>query len=144
MHVCLDVFFFFQAEDGIRDLTVTGVQTCALPISPEGEIPHGAHLSYSHLPCSSATQDARAKSSVNFKPRLATCGARQGRLQRSKSSSSNLLAELSQQTFQAVELCLQCRESFFGLRQVSLAAHLFQPQSGCRGRRGGKVAHRAF
>src|SRR5256886_10864330 len=25
-------FFFFQAEDGIRDLTVTGVQTCALPI----------------------------------------------------------------------------------------------------------------
>src|SRR2546430_7186220 len=27
------LFFFFQAEDGIRDLTVTGVQTCALPIS---------------------------------------------------------------------------------------------------------------
>src|SRR5256886_3777386 len=26
------VFFFFQAEDGIRNLTVTGVQTCALPI----------------------------------------------------------------------------------------------------------------
>src|SRR5437867_12731304 len=26
------VFFFFQAEDGIRDRTVTGVQTCALPI----------------------------------------------------------------------------------------------------------------
>src|SRR2546430_5716756 len=26
------VFFFFQAEDGIRYLTVTGVQTCALPI----------------------------------------------------------------------------------------------------------------
>src|SRR2546430_13627074 len=32
------LFFFFQAEDGIRDLTVTGVQTCALPIF--------AHLSY--------------------------------------------------------------------------------------------------
>src|SRR5207245_7020750 len=27
-------FFFFQAEDGIRDATVTGVQTCALPIYP--------------------------------------------------------------------------------------------------------------
>src|SRR2546426_6704880 len=27
-------FFFFQAEDGIRDYKVTGVQTCALPISP--------------------------------------------------------------------------------------------------------------
>src|SRR5256886_5253322 len=28
--------FFFQAEDGIRDLTVTGVQTCALPIYTAG------------------------------------------------------------------------------------------------------------
>src|SRR5687768_17792355 len=27
--------FFFQAEDGIRDVAVTGVQTCALPISAE-------------------------------------------------------------------------------------------------------------
>src|SRR5690606_40118727 len=27
--------FFFQAEDGIRDFHVTGVQTCALPISPD-------------------------------------------------------------------------------------------------------------
>src|SRR5256886_6889088 len=30
-------FFFFQAEDGIRDLTVTGVQTCALPICRSGQ-----------------------------------------------------------------------------------------------------------
>src|SRR5256885_9637344 len=29
----MGVFFFFQAEDGIRDYKVTGVQTCALPIS---------------------------------------------------------------------------------------------------------------
>src|SRR5262249_56407032 len=28
-----ELFFFFQAEDGIRDWSVTGVQTCALPIS---------------------------------------------------------------------------------------------------------------
>src|SRR5438132_4993238 len=33
-------FFFFQAEDGIRDHCVTGVQTCALPISPpNGPLP---------------------------------------------------------------------------------------------------------
>src|SRR2546430_10655814 len=32
MNVVFICFFFFQAEDGIRDLTVTGVQTCALPI----------------------------------------------------------------------------------------------------------------
>src|SRR5256885_4830784 len=31
------VFFFFQAEDGIRDYKVTGVQTCALPIFPGEE-----------------------------------------------------------------------------------------------------------
>src|SRR5256884_2147901 len=31
---CINIFFFFfQAEDGIRDVAVTGVQTCALPIS---------------------------------------------------------------------------------------------------------------
>src|SRR2546422_4299379 len=29
---CIIFFFFFQAEDGIRDVAVTGVQTCALPI----------------------------------------------------------------------------------------------------------------
>src|SRR5258707_3994336 len=29
----VSLFFFFQAEDGIRDIGVTGVQTCALPIS---------------------------------------------------------------------------------------------------------------
>src|SRR5256885_7900536 len=32
LYYCL-FFFFFQAEDGIRDYKVTGVQTCALPIS---------------------------------------------------------------------------------------------------------------
>src|SRR3712207_8235684 len=31
-HEPLHFFFFFQAEDGIRDIGVTGVQTCALPI----------------------------------------------------------------------------------------------------------------
>src|SRR5262249_62300076 len=49
------VFFFFQAEDGIRDWSVTGVQTCALPIYPElGERVGplgGDHLRLSpHLP----------------------------------------------------------------------------------------------
>src|SRR2546425_8064916 len=32
LDVLLDIIFFFQAEDGIRDKLVTGVQTCALPI----------------------------------------------------------------------------------------------------------------
>src|SRR3989440_8995097 len=46
--------FFFQAEDGIRDLIVTGVQTCALPIfewvllQRAYKVPQ-MHQSYSHL-----------------------------------------------------------------------------------------------
>src|SRR5256885_1008046 len=36
--VHLQFFFFFQAEDGIRDYKVTGVQTCALPISIRSSI----------------------------------------------------------------------------------------------------------
>src|SRR3989454_5231080 len=35
-------FFFFQAEDGIRDYKVTGVQTCALPISSFPRVDSGA------------------------------------------------------------------------------------------------------
>src|SRR2546425_10378383 len=34
--VSIIFFFFFQAEDGIRDKLVTGVQTCALPIIQDG------------------------------------------------------------------------------------------------------------
>src|SRR2546429_2987050 len=45
----LFVFFFFQAEDGIRDVAVTGVQTCALPIfesfaQPEPELAAAAAI----------------------------------------------------------------------------------------------------
>src|SRR5215210_7287285 len=38
------VFFFFQAEDGIRDTSVTGVQTCALPISEGRQMRFGIRL----------------------------------------------------------------------------------------------------
>ena len=40
-------FFFFQAEDGIRDLIVTGVQTCALPISVDLVIDHSVQVDQS-------------------------------------------------------------------------------------------------
>src|SRR3712207_7756985 len=42
-------FFFFQAEDGIRDIGVTGVQTCALPISGGGEGPDRARARHRSL-----------------------------------------------------------------------------------------------
>src|SRR2546426_6134248 len=41
-------FFFFQAEDGIRDYKVTGVQTCALPICPAIS-PDGKYVAFSVL-----------------------------------------------------------------------------------------------
>src|SRR2546422_9804174 len=48
IHPCSDFidfsFFFFQAEDGIRDVAVTGVQTCALPISIERRVAHHSGL----------------------------------------------------------------------------------------------------
>ena len=40
--------FFFQAEDGIRDTSVTGVQTCALPIYP---LDHSSYLSVGSINC---------------------------------------------------------------------------------------------
>src|SRR5206468_10103376 len=46
-------FFFFQAEDGIRDLIVTGVQTCALPISHQtlaAPIPRRPHATSESRP----------------------------------------------------------------------------------------------
>src|SRR5216683_6675387 len=49
----LEIFFFFQAEDGIRDLIVTGVQTCALPISKWSP-------AIVHLPPISSTLEHRA------------------------------------------------------------------------------------
>src|SRR5215469_8639784 len=44
MKVSLTKVFFFQAEDGIRDLYVTGVQTCALPISSANNVSNASEL----------------------------------------------------------------------------------------------------
>src|SRR2546425_11226884 len=46
--LALAVFFFFQAEDGIRDKLVTGVQTCALPISAIPYPRQGQAKAYRH------------------------------------------------------------------------------------------------
>src|SRR2546430_17604283 len=55
------LFFFFQAEDGIRDLTVTGVQTCALPISLTRNVPISSPI-VPPRPLPSSTMGARAVS----------------------------------------------------------------------------------
>src|SRR5256885_11315031 len=43
------LFFFFQAEDGIRDYKVTGVQTCALPICLERVVGLDGHDGEGHV-----------------------------------------------------------------------------------------------
>src|SRR2546429_6159287 len=65
MHVCwllrvalVVFFFFFQAEDGIRDVAVTGVQTCALPISSRATM--GARFSALPPPAPPTTRSAWA------------------------------------------------------------------------------------
>src|SRR5204863_4231246 len=61
------LIFFFQAEDGIRDLYVTGVQTCALPISRAShkEAKKVAAASRSASKGRTATKAPAAKSSKN-------------------------------------------------------------------------------
>src|SRR3989442_14601174 len=47
--VACSLFFFFQAEDGIRDADVTGVQTCALPIYPYAAQPSVGRLRHLYV-----------------------------------------------------------------------------------------------
>src|SRR2546425_7372029 len=55
IHTGCVFFFFFQAEDGIRDKLVTGVQTCALPISliEFGQVELAWGKSFDHITLSS-------------------------------------------------------------------------------------------
>src|SRR2546430_4709076 len=66
--VAVLLFFFFQAEDGIRDLTVTGVQTCALPISSRRpcSAPQSAATSYTIARSSSGVGKGSRKRAVNW------------------------------------------------------------------------------
>src|SRR2546430_8819422 len=58
-------FFFFQAEDGIRDLTVTGVQTCALPIfALQQDLPGQLELLAPELPWQVLLQGERPKAQL--------------------------------------------------------------------------------
>src|SRR5256884_2423740 len=58
---CYALIFFFQAEDGIRDVAVTGVQTCALPISQQGLL---VQLSQAMSAFYQATQELGVASNV--------------------------------------------------------------------------------
>src|SRR5438874_9848650 len=61
MMAAITPFFFFQAEDGIRGLYVTGVQTCALPIS----VPPGSRVATTSRP-SAASASASSRACVDL------------------------------------------------------------------------------
>src|SRR5690606_39283672 len=63
-YVSLFMFFFFQAEDGIRDFHVTGVQTCALPILGVRIGDMGVAKDGSHKPGYTPGIDIRARVTV--------------------------------------------------------------------------------
>src|SRR2546421_2464439 len=79
-------FFFFQAEDGIRDLIVTGVQTCALPISLVGccRDPVVAGAPFRHAEQQPASVRASASSSLLYEVVVAMMASFPLRLHRSE------------------------------------------------------------
>src|SRR5688572_31113231 len=89
-------FFFFQAEDGIRDLTVTGVQTCALPIYPlRGVVRRNQNGHEGH--CTPRSADSLSESATALASPAADHSARSGRSEEHTSelqSQSNLVCRL--------------------------------------------------
>src|SRR2546430_948628 len=73
--------FFFQAEDGIRDLTVTGVQTCALPIS-------------THVPCFTYSRVSYRASSISQRSAFISRLVRGGSTGRARTSSKSSSAAM--------------------------------------------------
>src|SRR3712207_7528298 len=81
-------YFFFQAEDGIRDIGVTGVQTCALPICRERGCSRGTARSSGAQQNSSTAIPGRAKlaasNGYSAKPKSICCAAAQSSTLRSE------------------------------------------------------------
>src|SRR5206468_9286672 len=74
-------FFFFQAEDGIRDLIVTGVQTCALPISRTHSTRLAAGLALTFLFGTSAfAEGPHRRPATKLRPGAANSQAYRGKL----------------------------------------------------------------
>src|SRR5947208_13017129 len=93
-------FFFFQAEDGIRDDLVTGVQTCALPICDGGRLP-GRRGSLPPSPRSSERRVPRATSSRRDRRRERSEERRVGKECRSRGAPENEKKKRKRETKQA-------------------------------------------
>src|SRR5437764_1943891 len=77
MYFIIFFFFFFQAEDGIRDTSVTGVQTCALPIFSRES---GVHFLEKAKTLSNHRLQGREREATSGRSRTRQrCGAREDR-----------------------------------------------------------------
>src|SRR5256885_11002701 len=77
-------FFFFQAEDGIRDYKVTGVQTCALPISHAFLYSGGRMLDLNNLIPTGSKWTLTSANAVNDKGQIVCHGEANGHVHRSE------------------------------------------------------------
>src|SRR2546430_2291551 len=107
--MCRGSVFFFQAEDGIRDLTVTGVQTCALPILTGRRIPHVSGMARVLLHCRRRTERAslwnwESSKTVRIQPSSKmgfACAETQARRARPATSLTRLSEKPNTQTIRA-------------------------------------------
>src|SRR3712207_7000849 len=84
---CIFIFFFFQAEDGIRDIGVTGVQTCALPISGH---PAAAFHRRSNVSASAASRSEKPCSACSTSTAATTSAGTLGRPSGEGNRSANI------------------------------------------------------
>src|SRR5436309_13058405 len=89
--------FFFQAEDGIRDFHVTGVQTCALPISPTWRGAASRSGSLSRLHSARMSDRAASASAARSEERRVgkECRSRWSPYQQNKKLLIGVISELS-------------------------------------------------
>src|SRR5699024_11262964 len=81
-------FFFFQAEDGIRDRNVTGVQTCALPISATHVSPAASAARTGSGVVEFGTRGHRKAKPIEAQSQCTSCRGRRGRNRRSSCGSA--------------------------------------------------------
>src|SRR5437879_11196789 len=135
---CLSVFFF-QAEDGIRDTSVTGVQTCALPISSNGLVNVGDTAAV-YYPFGVPVSQRQSKAYMILtpcptdqvaQPTAATyCGDRNGandgyfnwqRFPSMKKFQDNLRANLTAQEGGKVQAVIRLAEMYLNIAEADVA-----------------------
>src|SRR5207302_3787742 len=106
---------FFQAEDGIRDFHVTGVQTCALPIFKHGEVNRAANgtIDRTHLKPTGARPIVRAGHEIEI-----LAAGIEGRRDRIGESVRDLMALL----FKIGRA--SCRERWYYFVEIIMCIHL--------------------